>query len=246
MECHTVRTMVHEDLADAVVQEHLQACAECARYAECFTRLDQALQSILVVPAPAAVSEQLRALPNGNMAVPRLDHTLRDELVTTAPPMLTERLLKLVPDRLAQPGRVDSAVRDALITQAPAQLTARLRALVPSQAIVSHARVVQPQPRRWVIGVVYTITAALLLIGLMFAGSLYQLILAQLGLEAWWADIAGLPAVLLNNLYVYVPQSRFVVGALVWLQQPLQWLLAALLLWAALDRTPSQTGRRYA
>jgi hypothetical protein len=243
MECRIARTMVHEAPADGAVQAHLQVCPSCATYAAYFARLDRILSSTLVVPVPPTISMQLQSLID---TVPdsatRLEALLRAELVTPAPPALREQLLALVPEHTRLPARIDMVLREELMPPVPLGLAAQLQALVPAPK----TPLPQLRPRRWVIGTVYAVTAVLLFVGLMVASSLYQLMLTQLGLAGWWSDIAGLPAMLLNSLYNYVPQSRVVVAAVVWLQQPLQWLLAALLLWAALDRSQVEQDWRYA
>jgi anti-sigma factor RsiW len=241
MDCQAARTTFHETPTDSAVQAHLQGCPACAAYAARFARLDQVLPSTLVVSAPPALSARLQnVLEKQPLGDARLEAAVHAELVRQAPPELTTRLQALVQEHRRLPARVDATLRQELMSPVPAELTARL------QALVSTASASVPQPRRWVVGTVYLLTAATLLFGLMFASSIYHLMLTQLGLEVWWSEVASLPSVLLDQLYFYVPQSRVVVGAIVWLQQPLQWLLAALLLWAVLDRSQAYGGRRYA
>jgi hypothetical protein len=162
---------------------------------------------------------------------------------------LSARLLALVPAPQAEPARVsspaDAVLRDALVLQAPADLTARLQALVPQAAApmvapAAPAPLVPAGPRRWVVPVVYALTSALLLLSLLYAGQVYTLILTQLGLEQWLTEITQLPGWLLTQMYAYVPQSRAVVGVVVSLRQPLQWLLVALVLWAVIDMSQRQ------
>lgn len=254
MDCQTLRTEVHIEPGAPAVQAHLDRCASCARYAERFTRLDRALRAELVVAAPAAVTCQLE-LTVAQPEPTRLDAALRAVVLAEAPPALTARLLDLVPRPAPVHSPVDAAVRDTLLVQAPAALTARLLDLVPQMTapepaapVVAPLPVAQPQPRRWVVATVYFVTAALLLLSMVYAGQLYSMVVAQLGLEAWLTEVATLPAELLNQLYTLVPQSRIVVGAFVRLQQPLQWLLMTLVLWAIVDMTQrqNQRGRQYA
>lgn len=249
MDCQTMRTEVHIEPAAPAVQAHLGTCAACAMYAERFTRLDRMLRAELVATAPAVVTHQLELA----VAVPeptRLEAALRATVLVESPPALTARLLDLVPRPVAVPSPVDALVRDALLVQAPPALTARLLDLVPQVTavapvvpVVQPLPVAQPQPRRWVIATVYFVTAALLLFSMVYAGQIYGIVVAQLGLEAWLTEVAGLPAQLLNQLYTLVPQSRIVVGAFVRLQQPLQWLLMTLVLWAIVDMTQRQNQR---
>ncbi len=170
----------------------------------------------------------------------RLDAALRVELVLQAPPALTERLLALIPRPNPVRTPVDAALREQLILQAPAELTARLAALAAGQPLPQPALMPARRPRRWVVSTVYAVTAVLLVASLMFAGQLYGAIAAQLGIQQLLAQFAGLPAQALEMLYTVVPQSRVVVSSIVELQQPLQWLLLALVLWAVFDMTQRQ------
>lgn len=250
MDCQTLRDEVHIEPTAPAVQAHLSTCPYCAMYAERFARLDRVLRAELVVAAPAVVADEL-ALAVATPAPTRLERALRETVLVQAPPTLTARLLALVP----QPARVvsaaDALVRDALLVQAPAELTARLLNLVPqTMPSVQPVPVVapRPQPRRWVVATVYFATAALLLFSMIYAGQIYSTVITGLGLEQWLETIAVLPGQLLAQLYETVPYSRNVIGAFVRLQQPLQWLLVALVMWAIVDMTQrqSQRGRQYA
>lgn len=242
MDCQTVRDEVHVEPTSVMVRAHLADCACCAAYAEHMARLDRVVRGALVIAAPAPLSAQLATLAT---APPRelraLDAAARDALVVAAPAALSARLLALVPPEQAEPAgvasRADAVLRDALVLQAPADLSARLQALVPQAA---PAPVAPIGPRRWVVATVYALTTALLLLSLLYAGQVYTLVLTQFGLEPWLAEITQLPAWLLTQLYMYVPQARAVVGLIVNLRQPLQWLLVALVLWAVIDMSQRQ------
>lgn len=254
MDCQTVRTELHIEPEAAAIQEHLSSCAACGSYADRFARLDQALRTELVVTAPAAVAQEL-ALAVAAPAADRLELALHQVTLVEAPAALTVRLLDLVPQPARAVSPVESAVRDALLVQAPPALTARLLDLVPQPAAhpslapaVPAPVLAKPQPRRWVVATVYFVTAALLLFSMFYAGEIYSTVIRELGLQEWLTMVAGLPAQLLSTLYTAVPQSRIVIGAFVRIQQPLQWLLVALVVWAIVDMTQrqSQRGRRYA
>jgi len=238
MNCQTVRTELHCE-PDSV-QAHLRACPGCASYAERFARLDGVLRSELRLHAPVQLSRSVQALPEALGSPARLDAALRAELVIAPPPVLTERLLALIPRPNPVRTPVDAALRDQLIVPAPAELTARLVAMAAGQPLPQPIRMPAGRPRRWVVSSVYAVTAVLLVASLMFAGQLYGAIAAQLGIEQLLAQLAGLPAQALDWLYTVVPQSRVVVSAIVELQQPLQWLLLALVLWAVFDMTQRQ------
>jgi hypothetical protein len=258
MDCQTVRDDIHVEPSSAPVRAHLAGCPRCAAYTERFARLDQLLRAELVSIAPVALSAQLEALPSAAApALGRLELAVRDELVRQAPAALSARLLALTPVVEAAPARVssfESTLRNQLVLQAPVDLTARLQALVPQMAgsladpasvqLPLAAAVVPARPRRWVVATVYFVTAALLLASLFYAGQLYSAVAVQLGIQDWLAEVANLPAVLLTQLYDYVPQARTVVGIVVQLQQPLQWLLVALVLWAVIDMTQRQGSRQ--
>jgi|GEM_PF-6091295 len=248
MDCQIVRTEIHFEPADPALQAHLQTCPACALYAERMARLDGVLRDALVVPVPAVLAEQLQALAPAPAPVQdRLDHLLRDELVMPVPAALTAQLLTLVTQPAPAPSRLDAALRETLVVQAPPELTVRLQALV-TQHTAPVSQPVPARPGKWVIATVYFVTAALLMLSLFYAGEVYGLLIQQLGLEAWLSQAAALPAELLSRLYTLVPQSRVVVGTFVRLQQPLQWLLVGLVMWAVIDMTQrqGQFARKYA
>jgi hypothetical protein len=251
MDCQEVRTELHIEPTNAVIQTHLQACSRCARYADRMARLDGVLGAELVVTAPAVVTAALQTVAT-EAALPydSLDRALREELVLPVPAELTLRLQALVAEPARGSSPLDAVLRDSLVLQAPPELTARLQALVPETPIAAPvpAMPVVSAPRRWVVATVYFVTATLLMLSLMYAGQIYSLMLAQLGLNEWLSQIAGWPAEVLNQFYAVVPQARVVVGMLVRLQQPLQWLLVALVLWAVIDMSQhqGQRDRQYA
>lgn len=245
MDCQTVRTEIHIEPTNAALKVHLESCVRCASYAEHMRRLDGVLRAELFVPVPAAVSAELQAVAvRPARAHDRLDVAARDELLVAVPADLTARLQSLVvpPARARSP--LDLALRDALVVQAPPELTARLQALVPQTApVVVPELVPAVRPRRWVVATVYFVTAALLLLSLMYAGQIYGLMIDQLGLNTWLSEIASWPAELLQQLYTTYPQARTVVSTLVRMQQPLQWLLIALVVWAVVDMSQRQGPR---
>ncbi|HEX6289832.1 MAG TPA: hypothetical protein VFZ66_11605 [Herpetosiphonaceae bacterium] len=245
MDCQTVRTEIHVEPTNTAIHTHLQECARCAAYAERMARLDGVLRAELVVSAPATVTAELQAVVTSPARIHhRLDHAVRDELLVAVPAALTARLQALVPEPARVVSPLDVALRDELLVAVPVDLTARLQALVPHAAPAMLPDLpVAPRPRRWVVATVYFVTAALLMLSLLYAGQIYTLMIDQLGLSAWLSQIAGWPAELLNQLYAVVPQARVVVGALVRLQQPLQWLLVALVLWAVVDMSQRQGQR---
>jgi predicted anti-sigma-YlaC factor YlaD len=242
IDCRTARDDVHVTPDDAAVQAHLAACPRCAAYAERFARLDQVARAELVLPAPAALTHELAAIADPMTHArdeSRLEAALRAEVLLPAPAELSERLMALVTPANGPVSRTDAALRESLVLRAPPDLSARLQTLVP-QPDLAVTQAAPARPQRWVVATVYFVTAALLMLSLTFAGQIYGMVIAQLGLEAWITYIAAFPGELLNQLYDYVPQARTVVGALVQLQQPLQWILVALVLWAVIDMTQRQ------
>lgn len=239
MKCQTVRTDLHLEPETVAVQEHVATCAGCRAYAVRFARLDNVLRGELLHAPPPALQHRLATLAVPAAPSDRVAAAVRNELIMPAPAALTERLLALVPQPAPVLSPLDLVVRDELVVQAPPVLTARLHALVPHMSLELQAAA-RPRPRRAVVATVYFVTAALVLVSLMFAGQVYSTVIAELGIEAWLSRIAGLPAELLTLLYSYVPQARVVVGMLVQLQQPLQWLLVGLLVWAIVDMSHLQ------
>ena len=164
-------------------------------------------------------------------AVRRVAQATRASLVVQAPPELSARLLSLAAPRLHT--RLDVALRQELVVHAPADLCSRLNhiALHGTPALTR---------RPWVIAV-YVVTAVLLGVSLFVGMQVYGLALQELVASPWWHALAALPGQLLDQLYGYVPQARYLVTALASLQRALQWLLAGLLMWAVLEmRTPQR------
>lgn len=242
IDCQTARTELHVEPAAPLVGAHLASCAGCAAYAARFARLDQVLRGERLWEAPAALDLRLETLaPSTAPVLSRVETMVRTELVCEAPEPLTRRLHALVaePTTARRQTPVDRALRAALVVEAPRDLTARLQTLTPQAAPVA----ARPRPRPWVVAAVYFITSALLLLSLFYVGQIYSLVIAQFGLEAWLQEIAAYPAVLLEQLYAAVPQSRLVVSTFVRAQQPLQWMLVTLILWAVIDMSQRQRER---
>lgn len=240
MNCETIRTDFHVEPTAAHVQRHLEACAQCRAYAARFARLDNVLRAELIVAPPAVLADTLAMIAAPAPSSERLAAAVRNEVIRPAPAVLTERLLALVPEPSRVTSPLDVALKRELVIEAPPEVSMRLQALVPQMSAEVKAAAPVARPRRRIVATVYFLTAAALLVSLMFAGDLYATMIHQLGLEQWFAQLAGMPAELLNRLYAIVPQARIVIGALVQLQQPLQWLLVGLLLWAIIDMTQHQ------
>ncbi|WP_026369925.1 hypothetical protein [Kallotenue papyrolyticum] len=235
LDCRTARDDWQVAPEAAAVREHLASCPRCARYAERLARLDAAARPEVLRNAPPAVTQALLRLAQPAASESRLEAALRQELLLPVPPQLSARLVGLVAeaDVPALPSRAEAAVREAVLLTAPPELTARLQALV-------HAAPPVAQPRRGIVAAVYVATVALLAVALAYTGQLYAFVIEQLGLQAWIAQVATLPGEALARLYQVIPQARTLIDALAQAQQPLQWLLVALLLWAVIDMRQRQ------
>lgn len=162
----------------------------------------------------------------------------RASLVLEAPPELSARLLSL-PAAAQRPTRVDMALQQALVLPAPPDLSKRLEKLALQGAPApAHIR------RPWVM-TVYVLTALLLGVSLAVAGQVYGLALQELATMEWWRTLAALPSQLLEQVYAYFPQGRYITSVFLSLQRALQWLLVGLLMWAVLEmRLPQRTPAR--
>ena len=165
----------------------------------------------------------------------RVAQATRASVVLEAPAELSARLLSL---SVARPyTRLDTALQQALVVGAPAALTSRLE-----QIALQGAPAVARRP--WV-PVVYVLTAVLLCVAPFVAMQVYGLALQELVAMPWWHALAALPTQLLDQLYAYFPQGRYVVAAFAALQRALQWVLAGLLMWAVLEmRMPQRAQAR--
>ncbi|MBA3943905.1 MAG: hypothetical protein H0X37_05005 [Herpetosiphonaceae bacterium] len=166
----------------------------------------------------------------------RMNGAVRANLVMAPPPELATRLLALA--QPATQSRVDLAVRSALVIEPPAALQARLQALVPQPEYV----VVPVTTTRPLAKVMYALTALALGVLLVVGLTLYSQALTQLGSSTLWAELSAIPGMWLGRLYAVLPSAHLIVDTYKSLQRPLEWLLVALVLWAALDmRTPQRT-----
>jgi hypothetical protein len=127
---------------------------------------------------------------------------------------------------------LDRVLRAELLQQAPPDLTARLLNLVPgAQPVVAPA----PRPQRWYTTLVSVLTVLAVLVSLAVAWQFYGLLSTELGLVAFWQHVQALPLAGLEWLYAQVPAMSTVVDLLGGVRDQLHWLLAALVLWLALD-----------
>lgn len=240
LDCRTARDDWQVTPDAAAVREHLAACPRCARYTAHLARLDAAARPALRCSAPPGVTQALLRLAQPAAPASRLEAALRQELLLPVPPQLSARLVGLVAeaDVPALPSRTEAAVREAVLLTAPPELTARLQALIHAVPPAAH-------PRRGIVVAVYVATMALLAVALAYTGQLYAFVIEQLGLQAWIAQVTTLPGEVLARLYQVMPQARTLIDALAQAQQPLQWLLVALLLWAVIDMRQRQQPQRY-
>jgi hypothetical protein len=135
---------------------------------------------------------------------------------------------------------LDQVLRTELAWQAPPELTNRLLSAV-QQAATSEAgaAVAQPappaRPHTWYTVLVSILTTLAVTLSLMVAWQFYGALGAELGIAEWWAQVQQLPAAGLAWLDTHLPALRTVVDVLGSSQEYVQWLLAAIVLWLALD-----------
>ncbi len=184
-----------------------------------------------------AAAAHLEVCP-GCATARRVALATRASLVLEAPPELCARLISL--SAAAQrPTRVDLALRQALVVPAPPDLAERLEHL----ALGGAPAPVQAR-RPWVMAV-YLLTALLLGVSLAVAGQIYGFALQELATMDWWRTLAALPSQLLDQVYAYFPQGRYIISVFLSLQRALQWLLVGLLIWVVLEmRLPQRTPAR--
>jgi hypothetical protein len=132
---------------------------------------------------------------------------------------------------------LDQVLRAELAWQAPPELTNQLLSIV-QQAAASEpvARPVPPaRPQTWYTVLVSILTALAMTLSLLVAWQFYGALSTELGIAEWWAQAQQLPAAGLAWLDAHLPVLRMALDILGSSQEYVQWLLAAIVLWLALD-----------
>jgi hypothetical protein len=124
----------------------------------------------------------------------------------------------------------DRVLRSELLCQAPPELTARLLDLVPGAQPAA-----APRPQRWYTILVTVLTVLAVLVSLAVSWQFYGVLSAEFGLVSFWQQVQTLPLAGLEWLYTQVPALSTVADLLGGVRDQLHWLLAALVLWLALD-----------
>lgn len=131
---------------------------------------------------------------------------------------------------------LDLALRAELNVLAPALLTARLLAMAANPLTALPAALARPAPKAWYVKVVSFLTIAAVVISLLVIWQLLVLVAGQIGLNDALIQLSQAPALGLARLTEALPQSRFVIDAVVLIRDQSLWLLLAAVLWAVFDR----------
>ena len=126
---------------------------------------------------------------------------------------------------------LDSAFGAELHWDAPADLTSALLALTFAPSSVG----AQPQPKRSHVVLAYLVTALSLALSLAIGWQAVAFLVANVDLQAQFAQVAALPGHWLAQLTQNLPESRYVVDFLLRARTQLVWLLLVALVWAMLD-----------
>ncbi|GAC1359896.1 MAG: hypothetical protein NVS4B8_29240 [Herpetosiphon sp.] len=167
----------------------------------------------------------------------RMDAALRAALVVEPPAELQAQLLLLTTQLL--PPRVELATRSALILDPPPELHARLMSLVPATRRAT-VPAVAARRHHWA-AVAYATAFMAIGMVLVLGTTLYGQWLDQTGLTTLFLHWLAMPGVFLGRLYTVVPTLQVIVHGYVLLQQPLQWLLVALMMIGILQMRPPRT-----
>jgi hypothetical protein len=139
----------------------------------------------------------------------------------------------------------DMLLRSEMHWEAPPELSARLFALVPGGLGLLPTPLVKAQPKLWVRVLTLALTILALIVSFVIAIQVYGSLASELGFTTWWEQLQALPTLATGWFFDTVPGAGVVVAVLGSVRDQLHWLLAALLLWVALDGwTPSFTRRR--
>ncbi len=127
---------------------------------------------------------------------------------------------------------LDAVVRGELFHEAPADLTSALLHL----ARQASAGTLEPlPPAAWYRLTVLLLTALAVAVSVALASQLYGLLITEIGLVAWWAQVQQTVAASWQQVAAALPASQFVLDVLASIRTQLYWLLAAVILWLALD-----------
>jgi hypothetical protein len=129
----------------------------------------------------------------------------------------------------------DLVLRAELHWEAPPELSARLLALVPGGLIAMPAAIVKAQPKLWVRVLMLVLTVAALGLSFAIASLVYGALASDLGVSGWWEQAQAWPTIATGWLFDNVPGTSVVVSLLGSVRDQLHWLLAAVVLWMALD-----------
>jgi hypothetical protein len=135
---------------------------------------------------------------------------------------------------------LDQVLRTELAWQAPPELTNQLLSVVQQPAarepVAAGARPAPPaRPQTWYTVLVSILTTLAMTLSLLVAWQFYGALGAELGIAEWWVQVQQLPAAGLAWLDTHLPALRVLVDMLASSQEYVQWLLAAIVLWLALD-----------
>jgi hypothetical protein len=140
---------------------------------------------------------------------------------------------------------LDVILRSEMRWQAPPDLTERLQQIARSSSLAARSQPApvpvraQAEPVTWYSVLVMVLTAAAVSLSFGVAWEFYDIIEAQLGINALWGQVDQTIALWMQWLYTELPAARQVVPVLGTLYEQLSWLLNWLLiaavLWLALD-----------
>lgn len=139
----------------------------------------------------------------------------------------------------------DRVLRTELRWQAPPELSLRLLALVPGNMLTLAGMEQPARPKAWFRIVILVLTAAALGLSFAIAAQIYGSLAYDLGFGSFWEQLQAAPAIATGWLFDTVPGADVAVSLLVSVRDQLYWLLAAIILWIALDGwTPTFARKR--
>lgn len=127
---------------------------------------------------------------------------------------------------------LEAMVRSELQHEAPADLT---HALLQLARQASTGTLDPLPPAAWYRLTVLLLTALTVAVSVALAAQFYGVLVSEIGLVAWWAQLQQAFTAGLQQVYATLPASQIVIDGLVSIRTQLYWLLAAVILWLALD-----------
>jgi hypothetical protein len=137
---------------------------------------------------------------------------------------------------------MDTMLRRELRWQAPPDLSNRLLGLVPGAMGMPFTA--PARPKTWYSSLVLMLTMLAVGVSFAVAWDVYRVVGAELGLAAAWAEGQAALAAGVRQITETLPVMGYALALIEGVREQLHWILAAIILWLALDGASPRIARR--